>query len=165
MPQGFIGKASETYLTNVTGALSAAHAVHSKDPFGNVPVGVNTPPALSSRNNLFAKYSPDTAHSGGYVTGIGNESNIVVDEQTYEEILQRIRMTDEGIAQDLHELAVQIEQMCQTIYIVPATLPKYLAIVDKVKSSLGEFQSLAEQAGTKAYEFMGEIKQIDGKQK
>lgn len=67
-----------------------------------------------------------------------------------------------GIAEELYNIAIQIEEMCNTIYIVPATLPKYLAIVDKVKSSLGEFQSLAEQAGTKVYEFTGEIARIDG---
>ena len=113
-------------------------------------------------SNHKARHSPDSAMSGGYPLRVGNQSNIVVNEDAYAEILQKIRMTDSGIAEELYNIATQIEEMCQTIYIVPATLPKYLAIVANVKSSLGEFQSLAEQAGMKAYEFSSEIMRIDG---
>jgi len=71
-------------------------------------------------------------------------------------------MTDSGIAEEIHSIATQIEEMCKTIYIVPKTLPGYLSIVGNVKSSLDEFQSLAEQTGMKAYEFMCEVMSADG---
>lgn len=163
MPYGFVGNASEKYLSSVSKALSSAHAVHNRDPYGGSAGGVCAPPALPSRNNHNAKHSPDSAMSGGYVTGVGNQSNVVVDQSTYDEILQKIHSADETIAESLYNVAVQIEEMCETIYIVPATLPKYLAIVDKVKASLEEFQSLTEQARMQAHEFVGEIMSIDGK--
>ena len=159
MPYGFIGNAAKNYLTSVSGALSKAHAVHSKDPHGGGGRGV---PALPPRNNVNAQNSPESAMSGGYPLRVGNQSNIVVDEDIYIEIMQKIRITDSGIAEEIHSIATGIEEMCNTIYIVPATLPKYLAIVGNVKSSLGEFQSLAGQAGMKAHEFSGKIASIDG---
>ena len=160
MPHGFIGNAAHKYLSSVSSALSSAHAVHSKNPHGGG--GSVAPPALPMRNNVNAKNPPESAMSGGYPTRIGNQTNIVVNEDAYAEILQKIRMTDSGIAEEIHSIATQIEEMCKTIYVVPATLPKYLAIVGNVKSSLGDFQSLAERSGMKAYEFSNEITRIDG---
>ena len=157
-----MGNASQNYLSSVSGALSSAHTVHSKNPFSRSGGGTSPPPALPARNNHQTKTSPDSAMSGGHPLRIGNQSNVVVNEDTYTEILQKIRMTDAGIAEELHSIATQIEEMCKTVYIVPATLPKYLAIVANVKSSLGEFQSLAERAGMKTYEFTSEITRIDG---
>jgi len=127
-------------------------------------------PRLQSRimrmkSGLFSAcdpHSPDSAESGGYSTGIGNSSNVVVDGNTYDEILQRIRMIDAETAESMYNIAVQIEEMCQSIYIVPSTLPKYLAIVDKVKASLGEFQSLTDEARSFANGFVEEVTHIDG---
>lgn len=162
MPYGFIGNACKTYLSNTNNAMLSAQAVNNRDPFGGSHGGSCPPPSIRVPCNQTLKNSPDSAMSGGYKTGLGNQSNVVVSEGAYAEILQKIRTTDSGIAEELYNIAVQIEEMCNTIYIVPATLPKYLAIVNKVKSSLGEFQSLAERTGIKAYEFMGEIVRIDG---
>ena len=159
MPYGFMGNAAQKYLSNVSDALSSAHSVHNVNPYKTK--GSTSPPSPPARNNYNAKHSPDSAMSGGYPVRVGNQSNVVVSEDTYTEILGRIRTTDSAIAEELYNIAAQIESMCETSYIVPATLPKYLAIVNNVKSSLGEFQSLAEQAGTKAYEFMDEIMRID----
>jgi len=160
MPYGFIGNAAKNYLSTIVNALSDAHAVHSKNPHVGSSGGA-APPPLPVRNNHQAKDSPESAMSGGYPLRIGNQSNIVVNEDAYAEILQKIRMTDSGIAEELYNIATQIEEMCKTIYVVPATLPKYLAIVESIKSSLDEFQSLAEQTGMQAYEFASEITRID----
>jgi len=158
MPQGFIGKASRRYLLTVGDAMSSAHAVHNRDPFGGQSHRIK----ISGRSNHSAPHSTDSAESGGYSTGIGNSSNVVVDGNTYDEILQRIRMIDAETAESMYNIAVQIEEMCQSIYIVPSTLPKYLAIVDKVKASLGEFQSLTDEARSFANGFVEEVTHIDG---
>lgn len=162
MPYGFTGNASQKYLSNVGTALSGASTVCSKNPFDGVSTGACSPPPLSTQNYRTYNDSNLSAANGGYATNVGNQSNVVVNGDLSVEILQRIRAADAAIAEELYRIAVQIEDMCETIYIVPATLPRYLAIIDKVKASLGEFQSLAEQAGTKAYEFVGEITKIDG---
>lgn len=161
MPYGFIGKASEKYLTAVGDALSSAATVHDQNPYMDCTNSAAAPPTLPSRENYSAKHNPDTAMSGGYITGVGNQTNVVVGKQEYDEILQKIRAVDASIAEELYNIALQIESLCQTVYIVPATLPKYLAIVDKVKASLGEFQSLTEDARLNAHQFIDEIEQID----
>jgi len=157
MPYGFMGNAAKNYLTSVSNALSDAHTVHNQNPHGASGGGSPAPPPLPARNNHYVKDSPDSAMSGGYPLGIGNQSNVVVNEEMYAEILQKSRMMDSGIAEEIYNIAAQIEEMCKTVYIVPATLPKFLAIVEKMKSSLDEFQSLVERPGMKAYEFMEEI--------
>lgn len=163
MPDGFIGNSSKKYLTSVSEALSDAHAVHSKDPYNGASGGDTPPPPLPSRSNQNAEYSPDTALSGGYSTGVGNETNVVLDQDMYEDILLRIRKTDSNIAERLHDIILEIEEMCETIYIVPSTLPKYLRIVDKVKASLSEFQSLSEQVENQSRSFVNEIVSVDGR--
>ena len=116
MPYGFVGNASQKYLTSINDALSAAHAVHSREPYGSAG-GAYPAPALPERNNYSAKYSPDTAKKAGYVTGMGNENNVVVHQSTYDEILQRLHSVDARIAEDLYNVALQIEEMCGTILI------------------------------------------------
>lgn len=161
MPYGFIGEASRKVLTTASDALTNAAAVHNQNPYRSSSGGACAPPPLPVRNNHSAGNSPDTAMGGGYQTGVGNQTNVVVDQSAYDEILQKIQVTDARIAEDLYNLAVQIEQMCETIYIVPATLPKYLAIVDRVKGSLGEFQSLTEDARLRAHQLVEEMINID----
>lgn len=161
MPNGFVGQACKKYLTTVQDAMADAHEVHLRDPYGASAHGPCTAPALPPRININVRYHPDTASGGGYVTQVGNESNVVVDQNTYDEILQRINAVDARIAEELYNTAVQIEEMCRTIYIVPTTLPKYLAILDKVKSSLGQFQTLTEDTRLRVYRYVDEIISID----
>ena len=162
MPYGFMGNSCGKYLSNVGGAITSANAVSGRDPLAGIGGGASAPPKITTPSPQTFNQSPDTATSGGYRTGVGNQSNVVVEEETYGEIFQRIRAVDSGIAEELYNIAAQIEQMCETDYVVPATLPKYLSLLGRVKGSLGEFQSLADKAGAKAYDFAGEIAMIDG---
>lgn len=162
MPYGFIGQASRKYFTAVSDALSSAAEVHNRNPYSG-SYSKTTPPPISARKNYSPKYPPDTAMSGGYPLGVGNHTNVVVDQVMYDETLQKIQIVNAKIAEELYNVAGQIEQMCETIYIVPSTLPKYLELVGKVKTSLDEFQTLVEEARICTYEFTQEILRIDSK--
>lgn len=147
MPYGFIGNASQKYLTQVSGALSASQAAQSEN--------------TTSRGGQTAPYSPDSAMSGGYATGVGKPTNIVVNYGTYDEFLRKIRLVDEMAAEDLYNIAMQIESMCATIYVVPETLPRYLAILNQVKNSLREFRSITEETGIQTRRFINDMENID----
>ena len=162
MPYGFIGNASKKYLTSVNDSLTSAHASHSKNPLAGRSFGKVGTPAMPGGDNHNAPYPPDSAVGGGYTTGVGNETNVVLEQSTYDEILQKIRKTDMETAENLYRIAEEIEKMCETIYIVPATLPKYLAIIDAVKASLNEFQSLTDASVVQTYQFVEDIMEIDG---
>lgn len=162
MPRGFIGKASLTYFSTIHKALSSANEVHSRDPLRACSASRVPKPVLPERMNKVAPHAPEEAMSGGYVTKVGNSSNVVVDEDTYLEMIQMIRRIDLETAEALYRIATQIEEMCKTIYIAPSTSPKYLAAVEKVKASLNEFQTLTDRAVTHTYGFVDEMIQNDG---
>ena len=161
MPYGFIGNACKVYLSAIGSALTSAAAVHNQNPYNTAGNGVCAPPPLPVRNNHNPKSTPDMAMNGGFATGVGNQTNVVVNLDDYDKILQKIRITDAKFAEEIYSISEKIEEMCTSIYIVPSTLPKYLSILEQVKSSLGEFQSLTEEARSKMNQFVDEIIAID----
>lgn len=157
MPDGFVGKASKMYLEAVSVALSAAGEVHSLYPFSNCVSSVVPPPALPVRNNQKPPYESESALSGGYTAGVGNQTNIAVDQSIYSDTLNKIRTTDEKASEELYNVILQIEEICATSYILPKTLPRYLSTLDYVKNSLEEFRSLTNDAETTTESFEEEI--------
>ena len=162
MPYGFIGNACLKFLSKADDAMASAHAVCSKNPFAGVPSSKTTLPVLPAYNKYVAEHTPDTAKSGGHTTGVGNQSNIVIDQDIYQDTLNKISTIDKKFAEDFYNLSVKIEEMCGAIYIVPDTSPKILASMERLKSSLGTFQELTNKAGTYAHEFVDQIMSIDG---
>jgi len=146
MPDGFIGEACEKYLSRVCRAMSCANAVLGKNPFAGVEVSRFAPPVMSAHKSHVASYAPDTAKAGSYATGVGNQLNIVVLQGAYEQALKKVQMIDSRMAEDIYRLSVQIEEMCETIYIVPETQKKCMEYTDKMKSSLREFELLTDEA-------------------
>ena len=144
MPNGFIGKYSEQYLSDVNNCYSRNNNTYS-----------------DSRGPMRLQYSADTAMSGQYNTYAGNSSNIVFDPDIYDEMLRRVQIIDEQAGEDLYRVAIQIEEMCETIYIIPETLPKFLSILNSVKDSLREFRSLTEEACIQTRKFVNAIDSID----
>ena len=161
MPSGFSGVACQKYLTMIGTAMTSAHSAHSSPPVFAGTESEAPPPALPATPNHNPPHSPETANMGGYSTGVGNQSNIVVKQNDYDEVLRKIQMTDAKIAEEIYNLAIQIEEMCETIYIVPQMRPKYLEYTIKAKSWLSAFQSLADDARTSGHQFVSEVVQID----
>lgn len=93
---------------------------------------------------------PCTPNSGGYTIGTGNQANVVVSQNAYDELSQKISQIDENMSNGLAEVMQQIEEMCQAAYILPKTTPKVQSIEESVKSSMTEFRALGKDAGTKA---------------
>ncbi|MDR2547074.1 MAG: hypothetical protein LBC96_06115 [Lachnospiraceae bacterium] len=151
MPQGFVGNASYKYLSAISEAMDAANSVHLFPPSH----------ARDTGNRTDLPHHPDEAMSGSYNTKTSNQDNIVVNVAVYHEILEHIRVNNNKIAEEIHILCCRIEKMCSTIYIVPDTLPKYLDIVNRMKTMLYEFQTLPDESRVYFDEFLGDIIEHD----
>jgi hypothetical protein len=115
---------------------------------------------LPARINQQPPYDPANAMSGGYPTGVGNETNIGVDQSIYSDILKQIQEADMKTEAEIHKAILQIEELCAANYILPQTLPRYLSIVNYVMDSLAEFRSLTDDAKTNTEYFMDDIMSI-----
>jgi hypothetical protein len=153
MPKGFIGNAPALYLNDVTTAhqeaINAGNQIVSGAPSSNPPGYNGRRPPFESRGT-----------NGSVVTGQGSSSNIVVDTHEYAEINMRISQADDKMGECLYRVALEVEEMCRTTYILPETIPHCLNVADAIKASLGEFRSLTEEALTVANSFARDIADI-----
>jgi len=161
MPHGFIGNASQKYLTEVGNAMASAHMVHGKNPLAGMGGMEAPPPTLATPSNLNLPHPSESSRSGGYATGIGNQSNVVVKPGEYAEVLGKMQLVNEQIAEEIFSIAAQLEEMCNTIYIVPFMKPKYLEYIGKVKAMLDEFQTLMDESRMAQQAHVDEITRID----
>ena len=157
MPDGFVGKASEKYLEALAIALFIATVEHNHDPFTGCHGDSPSPPSLPFRNNQPTPYEPDSARSGSHATRAGNKTNIAADQSSYNSILKEIRETDAQVANELYSVMMEINELCETVYIIPITKPRYLSIMNYVKNSLSEFLTLTNHAETETNNFVEKI--------
>jgi len=153
MPRGFIGLPAKLYLTQASEAHSRALSQ------GNQVVAV-APSNSQVRDRRFP-FEPTEGASGGFVaTGRGNSSNIVVSQGGYIALSQRASQADDRIGECLYNIAIEIENLCQTSFILPDAVPKCLNVSESVKRTLGEFRSLTEETVLLIRGFAREIDDI-----
>ena len=154
MPNGFIGNAPAAYLGGV-------HKAYTQAIEANIQISADTPSSTTATGNVRRlPFEPDDARVGQFVTGKGDSSNIVVDSSDYTELTQRISHADDKMGECLYRIALEIEEMCRTIYILPETLPRCMNVSSAVKTSLSEFRSLTEEAVSVACSFARDIANI-----
>jgi len=118
-------------------------------------------PQIARPNNHRHPFAPENAFGGRHSLGVGNSSNIVVDAGLHEEISRKLDMVDDDAGADIHKTSMLIEEMCSSMYVVPETSPRVRAIADRVKSALGEFRSITEDANIDTRKFVNEMGNID----
>jgi len=150
MLNGFSGRPATTYLTKTEAAHSNAVGAGKKTPAG-------APPGPNAKHFPF---EPGEAKGGGFVTGYGNSSNIVSDQREYEEISRMISHADDRMGECLYRAALEIEALCQSAYRLPWATPRCLDISNSVKTSMGEFRSLTEEATQQMGSYAREIEEI-----
>jgi hypothetical protein len=151
MPGGFIGNACEKCLIAIDKDMDSANELHTR-----VPSHAND----KGETNV-VPHPPDTAMGGSYVNAPQDQGNIVMKPATYHDIMQDLQTIDSSIAQELHDVCLQIENMCSAIYVVPDTVPKYLSALGKLRSSLGAFQSITGESAKRSQSFVNEVTRID----
>jgi len=152
----------ENFLHKTRDAMTKASEVHSRNPFEGVSGGRVPVPAMPNKDNRKHPFSPSDAHSALHSVGVGNSSNIVVDQTLYDDALRMVTLTDDQAGQDLFQTSMAIEELCSRIFVVPDTVPGVMSISDRMKNSLGEFRSLTEDTNMHTRRFVDEIRQIDG---
>ena len=143
MPSGFIGNAARSYITATSDALSAAASANTHgNSKGQSPVRVSE------------------ANRGSFRTGVGNSSNIVVDSQTYNEALRMMDRIDDRMGELFYNISRELEDMCETSYVVPQTAPRFLHVCDSVKNSMSKFRSLTGDIEVCTNRFVSDITSI-----
>jgi len=157
MPDGFVGTAALRYLNGVSEAHTNAKsdAARAARPPSSVPP--DTPSVPTAR---MLPHEPSEANHGRFTTGKGNSGNIVVDETEYAAIMQKISHIDDKIGEHLYRIAAEIENMCRESYILPATFPRCTGISSNIKTSMGQFRALTEEATGVANRFARDITSI-----
>ena len=157
MPYGFLGKASEKCFEELADFLAVAEKAHNHKPFIGCYCPVVPPPALPEPVNEPPPYDLADVKSGGHTTGVGNKTNIAADQRLYTDILNYIRETDAKAFTELYDVMLQINELCETDYILPLAQRRYLSIMNYVKDSLVEFLQLTNNAEVKINNFVEEI--------
>ena len=160
MPDGFRGRPTRRYLTDVENTINNASAAHIRNPFEGMVFSSVSPPPLPHRTNQRVPESSAFADSGSFVTSVSTIANIVVSDSIYDELMQKINLVDESVCEMLYNTSYEVEEMCQSVYIVPRTLPRFLRILRDIKQSLGEFRLLTGAVEASARSFVTDINGI-----
>jgi len=151
MPRGFAGRHAVAYLGQVSEAHTEAIGV------GRQQVPDET---LRSPRERQLPFGPEDATVGSFTTGRGNSTNIVASQSEYESVSRLVSQADEKMGECLYGIAMEVESLCQTSFILPEAVPGCLNISDSIKRSLGEFRSLTEDALIQTRNFAGDISNI-----
>jgi len=137
MPRGFTGQPARTYLAQVSTAHTRADGASQQIPL--------SAPSITTRTRQLP-FTPDTAGSGQFITRRGDSSNVVVLPGEYEAIARHVSQLDDAVGECLYKAIEEIEEMCNTIFILPAVVPGCLNICNGVKTSLNQYRRLTDDA-------------------
>jgi len=149
MPRGFAGHVAAAYLGQVSKAHTKALET-SRQSTQNMPDNMNT-------RERRLPFTPDDAFTGAQAGVRSNPRNIAVSQADYDAICRHIYKADDKMCDCLYKTAMEIEEMCQTSFILPAAVPGCLSISNSVKQSLGQFRALTEEAVIQARRFAHEM--------
>jgi len=168
MPNGFSGRPAQRFFTMAGEAhtfaqnrLRRAPQIHeqTQSPQRLASARVNIEQGIQARERQLP-FTPDDANSGRFTTGRGDSNNIVVIHGEYEAISHSADRIDEAIGECIYRVACEIEEMCQTIFIMPSVVRGCMNIADSVKGSLSQFRSLTFDTLLQARVFAQEIMDI-----
>ena len=154
MPNGFVGMASKRYL----GDVSQAHrnALTTIDQ-SRVQAPENSPQVPRPRRLPFVL---EDASVGRHISGMGSSGNIVVSQREYNEVMVKIRGADEKMGRCIYSVCSEIEDLCRTMFIMPAVAPRCLNVCGSVKTSLPDFGSVTEGCLSEMLGFARDIDSI-----
>ena len=163
MPKGLSGVTVGRFFKKTNEAMETAGKAHNKNPLENIPKGKVPQPNLATPNNQKLPFSYEDANplNDRYITGVGNSSNIVVEESIYRDAIRKINIADEKAGEEIYKMACVIEEMCKSIYIVPQTIPRVMSITSRIKDSLPQFRYLTEEVNITTRKLVDEMGRID----
>ena len=164
MPNGFLGNAAAKYIGHASRALTKAMTTMQESTMNAnlsnssaAARAVRIPPVPRQRDLPF---SEEDAHTGRFITGRGDSSNIVVDEDECLKISRAISDINYKMDDCMYRTAAEIEEMCRTIFIMPTVTPQCMNFCDAVKSSLIHFRDLTEDMSQEVRKFALKVAEI-----
>ena len=120
-------------------------------------------PNFREPQNHKTPFSPEDANPlhDRHKTGVDNRSNIVVEQDIYEDAVKQMEAADDKAGEEIYKMACKIEEICKTIYIVPETNPRAMAITGRAKDCLSKFRELTEEVNIQVKQYVSEIGHID----
>ncbi|MCL2574229.1 MAG: hypothetical protein FWE34_06750 [Defluviitaleaceae bacterium] len=163
MPRGFSGATVERFFKKTNEAMDKAAEAHSKNPLKGMPKGKIPLPRIQEGVNVKLPFEPGDAnpHSDRYKTGVGNSSNIIVEQTNYDDIAKKMDNADDKVGEMIYKMCCEVEQICSTIYTIPETNPKILSIAERIKDALPKFRELTENANIETRRFVREVGDTD----
>ena len=158
MQRGFSGTFAGQFMERTNEAVQRASTAHNKPPLGNTTFEKARIPNLGTPMN---RNPPFSSMGSSHTTGVGNSSNIVVDEMVYRDAINRLDIIDDQAGEEIYKMTCTIEEMCKNIYVVPATNPRVVAITEQLKGSLSQFRSLCGDITTRTRRYVDEVGNID----
>ena len=160
--QGFHGNFAISFMGRANKAIEYAGKANKVDPFDERyrRRAIVDPPPFSSPPEPPPPFN-EMLSGGSQRTGVGNSSNIVVEQSTYENVTKMADRVDDEAGAEIYKCCMEIEQMCQNTFVVPETISRILAITGQVKGSLGQFRSMTEEINIATRNFARNIIEAD----
>ena len=163
MPRGFVGKSVKKFFQNTEDALTQAGEAHNRNPFDNHRANHSVPlPNLPTTTNISSPFTPEQGLSGGsHAMGVGNSSNVVVDPDVLETAVQRMDRLDRQATDDMCNIANEIDEICSTIFVVPATVTHIARLTDEFKKHIMPGRYVTEDMVIDVRRFMDQTSNTD----
>ena len=153
MTDGFIGMAAKNYTQMVQNtSQKASNMLGSISGAGGVS---------GAGGSVFTGKIMAASGGRGFRLGVGTSENIVVRDEIYGPALSQITQLDDLMAQRLEQTVRQIEEMCNTIFTAPETVPRVQALLGAVRRALPEFRGVTAQTTQVTQMYIGQIRAAD----
>jgi len=153
MPRGFMGRPATAFLTRIADA-------HTQAKDSSTRITSNAPSNAAVRERRLP-FEPSEGNSGGMVpTGRGNSSNIAVSYDEYDYLSRMICNAEDKLGECLYQVACEIEELCNTSFILPDAAPRCLNISESVKQYMTDFRGVTQDSAIRIRQFADEITTI-----
>jgi len=136
--QGFIGDAAVEYFEAVEAALKRSKGL-SNLSYGFIPDGQN----------------------GGFSTDKGNSTNIVIVDSSYNNGAKSLMQADERIEGRIRSVIGALEDVCNTVFRMPATTARVRVVLDEIRALLNRYSSPTVDAKSHVERFISEMASLD----
>jgi len=160
MSNNLTSKTAIRFFEKTGEGLTRAGTIHNRDPFAGRIYSHAPPPNLPEARNQDPERLTDTSR-GTSARNVGNSSNIVISPIVLNQHIQRMTSIDDQVGGEVYAMLGEVEEMCATIFQVPATVKRIRNLCDEVKRCLGPFRGVTDDLAIKTRRIASEISDID----
>jgi len=150
---GVFGSGTLTQIPESTSIPSGRSG--SQNPY---PGGVRAP-ALQPVSNL--SFDMPKSAEGSQARNIGTSANVVVEPEVFNHTLRRMDSIDDFVGGEVYNMLGEIEEICSTIFQVPATVERIKNVCNEVKRCLGPFRGVTDAVAIDTRQYVHAISDID----